>query len=170
MTRTLLLGQRGLTILEVVVAVGITGLLATGLGSIGYGLLRHTQANSAHVTAASATEEAARLIVQDGQSAQQTSLVAGAPAVETLTLSWIDPTNGDSHEVVYSLSGNDVVRTKSVNSVVQSARTGARYMTAVGFSQPAGEGRLFKVSLTSSGGSATLAETREYYVALRAVD
>ncbi len=170
MIRRMLRDQRGISLLEMVVAVGISGLLAGGLGSIGFDLLRHSEVNKAHVTAASNIEGAARLVAQDGQSAQGTDLVVGAAGVNTVTLSWIDPTNGDSYVVVYSLSGDTLMRTKSVNSVVQTVTAAARHINSVSFSQPAGQDRLVKLNVTSSGGSGRVNETKEYYVALRALD
>lgn len=168
--RHFLRAQRGFGLLELVIVVGLSGLLVTGLGSIGFGLLRHTETARARVTATTDIEEVARLVTRDGQTAQATDLVAGATAVNTLTLSWIDPVNGDSHEVAYTLSGQEVIRTKSVNSVVQNVRAAARHVSSLSFSQPVNETRLIKVTLASSGGSPWVAETKEYYVAIRAMD
>lgn len=169
MTKKLLRSERGFTLLEMAVAVAIVGLLSTGLSSIVYGMERHVQSNRAHVTAATSMEEAARQIVQDWHTAQFVSLVPGDPPVQAVALTWIDPIDGDTCEVLYSLSGQDLTRTESVNSVMQSQTTVGRHITGVGFSQPASQ-HLYKVSLFSSGGSARVAEEREYYVTLRAGD
>lgn len=166
--RKLLPSERGLSLLEMVVAIGIIGLLSTGLSSITYSLGHHVQSNRAHVTAATSIEEAARQISQDWHRSQMVNLIAGDCPVEAVTLSWIDPTNGDTYEIFYSLAGQNLIRTESVNSVMQSQRTVGRYFTGANFSQPASG--LYLMRLSSSGGSARVAEEREYYVTLRAGD
>ena len=170
MIKRALRGQRGMSLVELVAAIAITGLLTTAFGSLGFSLLIHGDANNAHVTAASDTEEAARQIAQDGQSAQSTDLVAGADPVGSLTLSWMDPANGNTHQIAYALSGEDLRRTETINSVVQSVRTEASHVLGVEFSKSASQTRVFKMALTSSGGSSRVSETREYYVTLRAMD
>ena len=169
MIKKLSQNQKGMTLLELMVVIALVGLLTIALASISYSVIYRTQGNSAHVAAASGMESAVRWITNDGQRSQNTSLIPGAGVVSNLTLSWMDPVSGDSYEIYYFLSGNDLRRRESINSVMQTERTVAKYMTAVGFSQPLNETRLFKVSLASSGGSPRVNETREYHVTLRAM-
>ncbi len=169
MIKKLSQNQKGMALLELLVVIALIGLLTIALGSISYGVIYRTAGNSAHVSAASGMESAVSWITNDGQRSQNTNLIPGAEAVSNLTLSWTDPTAGDFYEISYFLSGNDLRRRESINSVVQTERTVAKYMTAISFSQPVNETRLFKVSLTSSGGSPRVNETREYHVTLRAM-
>lgn len=158
-----------MTLLEMMVALAIVAGLTVGLGSITYSVLHHTKNNNAHVTAASNTEQAARSIAEDGQMAQTTDLIAGAAPVSSVTLNWIDPVNGDSHVVVYSLSGNNLQRSDSLNGGAPTVSTVARHVVSVGFYQPANNARLIEVTFTAAGISTSVNEVRKYYVMLRAV-
>ncbi len=169
MNKKLSQNQKGMALLELLVVTALVGLLTIALGSISYSVIYRTRDNSAHVAAASGMESAVSWITNDGQRSQNTNLTPGAVAVSNLTLSWMDPVSGNSYAILYFLSGSDLRRRESINSVVQTERTVAKYVTAVGFSQPVNEIRLFKVSLTSSGGSPRVNETREYNVTLRAM-
>ncbi len=168
MIKKLSQNQEGMTLLELLVVIALVGLLTVAFGSISYGVIYRTAGNRAHVTAASGMESAVKWIANDGQGAQNTNLIPGAAAVGTITLNWTDPVGGNSYAIFYYLSGGDLRRRASTNGVVQTERTVAKYVTAAGFSQPVNETRLFKASLTSSGGSPRVTELREYNVTLRA--
>jgi len=175
--------QKGITLIEVVVSTAIAAALIGAFVTITFSIFRHTESSNAHMAAATNTENAAHLIIKDGQMAQTTDLIPGAAPVNTVRLSWIDPVYKEHkpyenheivsvnlHAIVYSLSGNNLQRSESVNGGAPAVRTVARYMTSVGFSQPADVTRLFKVSLTSSGGNPQrVSEMREYDVTLRAM-
>ncbi len=169
MIKKLTKNQKGMTLLELLVVTALVGLLTTAFASISFSVISRTELNSAHVAAALGMESAVSWITNDGQMAQNTSLIPGAEAVSNLTLYWMDPTTGNSYTIFYFLSESNLLRRDSINSVVQNEKIVAKYITGVGFSQPVDETRLFKVSLTSSGGSPRVNETREYHVTLRAV-
>jgi len=164
--------QKGMTLIELVVATAIVGLLTSAFSAITFDFFHHTARSNAHMTASSGMDSAARWISNDGQMAQNTDLTPGAEAVSSLNLSWTDPVNGDTYEIDYFLSGEELIRQESINSVVQSTKIVARYVTDIGFYQPADTEQLFTVTLTSSGGgtTVTVSETREYHVTLRAQD
>lgn len=169
MIRKLSQNQQGIALMELLVVIALMGLLTIALVSISYVVIPRTEDNSAHVASASGMESAANWITNDGHRSQNTNLIPGAEAVSNLTLSWTDPVNGDFYEISYYLSENDLRRKESINSVVQTERIVAKYMTVIGFSQPVNVTRAFKASLTSSGGGPRLNETREYHVTLRAM-
>lgn len=162
--------KRGMTLLEVVVATAIVAVLTTALGQSFFAVLRNSESNNGHMLAATGIQNAAHRLGSDGQMAQNTDLVPGAAAVASLNLNWIDPVTGDSYEVDYFLSGNELRRRESMNGEEQNTRTVARFITGILFSQPLGDERLFTVSIASSGGSVRVRETRKYHVTLRAVD
>ena len=162
--------QKGMVLIEMVMVTAIVGVLTGAFGSVIFSLVTHTESSNSHMTAACGMEAAARCISNDGQMAQNTDLTPGAAAVSSLNLSWTDPINGDFYEINYFLSGEELRREYSLNSVIEDTRTTARYVSSVGFCQPAGNERLFTVTITSSGGSPRVSETREYHVTLRAVD
>ena len=162
--------QKGMALIEVLMVTAIAGILTGAFSSAIFSLIHHTESSNSHMTAACSIETAARCISNDGQMAQNTDLTPGAAAVNSLNLSWTDPVNGDFYEINYFLSGEELRREYSLNSVVQDTRTIARYVSSLKFCQPAGNERLFTVTITSSGGSPRVSETREYHVTLRAVD
>jgi hypothetical protein len=169
MIKKLLRSQKGTALLELVVAASVAGLLTVTLGSICYTMFVHIENNRAHIEAAAGMEKAINYITNDGQRAQNTSLAPGGATVDSLTLTWMDPLTGDSYSIAYFLSGSNLQRRVLKNSVQTDERTVGKHLTAAGFLQPLNETRLFKVSLTSSGGSSRVSELREYYVLLRAV-
>ena len=162
--------QKGMTLIEVLVVTAIVGALTGVLSSTTFSLFHHTASSNAHMTAATSMESAARWINNDGQMAQNTDLTPGAGAVTSINLSWTDPVTGDYFEIDYFLSGEELKRQESINGIAQDNRTAARYVTNIGFSQPAGDDRLFTMTITSSGGSPRVSETREYHVTLRAME
>jgi len=162
--------QMGMTLIEVLVVTAVVGMLTGAFSLSIFGILHHTASSNAHMTAATNIEQAGRWISNDGQMAQNTDLTPGAAPVSTITLSWTDPVNGNFYEIYYFLSGEKLQRQESINSAVQETRTVARYVTSISFSQPADDDRLFTVTISSSGGSPKVSETREYHVTLRATD
>jgi prepilin-type N-terminal cleavage/methylation domain-containing protein len=167
MIKKLYHNQKGFTLIELLVVTALVGLLTVVLGSFSYTVIYRTGSNRAHIAAASGTENAIRWITSDGLRANNTDLLPGAEVVNNLTLNWTDPITGDFHEIFYFLTGSDFLRQESINSVMLTERTVEKYVTGVAFSQPLNETRMFKVSLTSSGGSDRVNETREYHVLLR---
>jgi type II secretory pathway component PulJ len=169
MIRNLLRKQKGTTILELIVATSVAGLLTVTLSAICYTMFIHIESNRAHITAAAGMEKAINYVTNDGQRAQNTNLVSGAAMVDNLTLSWTDPLTGDDYAVLYYLSGSNLQRRESINGVATTEKTVSKHVSSAGFYQPLNETRLFRVSLTSSGGSPRVSEIREYYVLLRAM-
>jgi hypothetical protein len=149
------------------IVTAIVGLLTVVLSSISYSAINRTGSNRAHIAAASGTENAIICITRDGLRANNTDLLSGAEAVSHLTLNWTDPITGEFYEIFYIVTGSELQRRESINSIIQTERTVETNVTGVAFSQPLNETRLFKVSLTLSGGSDRVNEMREYYVLLR---
>ena len=170
MIKALMKNQKGMTFIEVIVVTAIIAAITGAFSSSIFGIFRHTESSNAHMTAASAIENAAHRISNDGQMAQNTDLIPGAAAVSSITLYWTDPISSDSYEIYYFLAANNIQRRESVNSIEQNTQTVARYITSIGFYQEAGDERLFTVTITSSGSSPRVNETREYHILLRATD
>jgi len=161
--------QKGITLVEVIVATALIGMLTGAFSASIFSIFRHTASSNAHTTAATSTEEAGYWISRDGQMAQSTDLTPGAAPVGTMQLIWTDPDSGDAYDIDYFLSGENLRRMETINSVEQGTRTVARHIIGIEFSQPPGDDRLFTANVTASGGGhQALSETREYHVTLRA--
>ncbi len=159
--------QKGFTLLEVLVAVAVGGILMAGiLGTIHQVVLGTGRSNS-QVVALTEINRAALQIRKDIQMAHNTDLSDGSPVPQgSLVLDWIEYTGFEgttanrSHESSYSLSGTDLLRTYDDEvSIV------GRNITYVGFTRG---GRLVSVVITATGQRVPpRSETLEFRVYLR---
>jgi len=155
--------QKGLTLLETVVGLAIAAVIIGAFSSSIFGTLIHTASSNAHVIAASGMESALRQISNDGQMAQSASLIT--PSHIKLSRTY-PPDGGNSYDVEYFLSGDELQRQETINGVLQGTKTIISDVTNIIFSQP--ENNTFSVNMTSSGGSSRVSEGREFHVTLRA--
>lgn len=154
-------GQKGITLVEVLVATAITGLIAGALGAAIHQFITTSERGNQKLTALNDVRNAGRWLTLDGRRAQSTNLVDGAPAVGSVTLSWT--TEGQVHTTTYSLSGPELKR--DLNGTVTTV---ARHVSTAGFSLA---GQLFTATLTSTPeGRSPVSEQATYKVWLRAAD
>lgn len=165
-------GQGGFTLLEVLASMVIGGALLGALVPAIFEITRVTSLNTTSITAAVQVESAARWLAKDGQGAQNTNLVDGAPAVNTVTLSWTDytswgtsfanPGQFTTHSITYSLSGTNLRRSLDGNT-----RTVASDVTSILFSR---SGRVMTIAVTAAPpGLLPFAHQRTYNVTLRSL-
>ena len=105
--------QRGFTLVEVLVGVGILGII---MGTIGAALFQALGTQAEVRDDGHAIDELRRglaWIAQDVKMANSTNLEDGASAVPTVTLTWTDNFNdaGASHTSSYALVEDRLVRT-----------------------------------------------------------
>jgi len=135
-------GQKGIVLLELVVAAGITAMIVGVLGSAIFQMLGVSERGSGRLKVLHDLESAAYWINLDGGRVEASDLTPGAQPVDAMTLSW---TEGDEpHSVTYSLSGTNLQRNHN-----GEVSTVARYVSSVGFSLSDG---LITVAMTSSPG------------------
>lgn len=159
--------QQGMTLVEIIVASAIIAALTGAFSTMIFSILHHTESSNAHVTAATSIEDAAHRISKDGQMAQKTDLLPDNP-VNSITLSWTDPTNSDNYAVSYVLVGNKLQRQETINLGTPTTQAVAISIDSIEFYQPAGTTDFFTTKITSSGNSASVNETRKYHILLRA--
>jgi len=82
--------QKGMTLIELVVALAITATISLGILGLIYHEFNGTAIAKSSVTAACEIENAARLICQDCTMAGGTSLSEGIPEINDITLNWVD--------------------------------------------------------------------------------
>jgi prepilin-type N-terminal cleavage/methylation domain-containing protein len=123
--------QSGMTMVELIIAIAITGVIVVFLGVSIYQIITVSEYGNNRLTALHEIQNAAYWLNTDGQGA----INAAGGSQLMLTLS-------DNSTVIYSLSGTDLIR-----SVDGTPLTVARNITNASFSV---NDRIITISLTSS--------------------
>jgi len=159
--------QKGFTILELLLALAVSGILLTGAVMGIHQIAWGTDRSNSQVVALTDAEQAAFAITKDLMVTQETSLVDGSPVLQSsVNLTWIDYTgfsssNSTSHSSKYTLAGTELRRNYDGTESIVS-----RHITYLGFTQ---EGRFVNVVITSTGpGVRQRSETLEFSVLTRA--
>lgn len=105
--------QRGITLIETLVALALVGIVMSVSGSAFFQFLTQPQKQGGNIAAAYDVRNASVWVARDAQMAQTTNLVDGAAPVSSVSLGWTDPPTegGASHTVTYTLSGSNLLRT-----------------------------------------------------------
>ncbi len=101
--------EAGLTLIETLVSLAITGLIGLGAAMSSAQVLNETSRNNDYTTASRSAMNAVHWISRDAQMAQVISGYAGFPQTSDLSLSWID-WNNSSHNATYSLEAGQLRR------------------------------------------------------------
>jgi prepilin-type N-terminal cleavage/methylation domain-containing protein len=123
--------QSGMTMVELIIAIAITGVIVVFLGVSIYQIVTISEYGNNRLTALHEIQNAAYWLNTDGQGAM--SAVGGSQLMLTLS---------DNSTVIYSLSGTDLIR-----SVDGTPLTVARNITGASFSV---NDRIITINLTSS--------------------
>jgi len=156
--------QRGITLIELLVAIALVGLLSAGIAGMISQLLTINTRTSNHMVAVRQVQQAGKEVSKDALQAQ--SLESGNSSGLLLTLAWIEWETGDLHEVVYTLENmsgglKKLQRSHSVNDEEPTVTRIAQYIDPDQTSCVWSGGELaFAVTSTVGGQS----ETREYKV------
>ena len=141
--------ERGITLVELVIATAITGLIVSFLGTAIYQILTVTEYGNDKLAAMHELQNSAYWVSIDGQMASTADASNGL----TLTLP-------DDSSITYSLVGTELRRTAG-----ESQMTLAKNITDASFSV---ENRIITMILTSSPeGRQNVSEDRTYMVYLR---
>ena len=132
--------QRGTTLVELVIAVGILVLAVGTVGRTVFSVLSIDRTWRDDVVATRVTRQAMTWLSRDAINASSTSLADGAPAATTLTLTWAD-TTAAPHSASYQVSAGVLTRTLDGGNTI----TLARGVSAVAFSR---SGKKVTASLT----------------------
>ena len=121
-------GQKGLTLIEVITALAITGLIGLGAAMATGQILTQAARNSDYTTASQHTMNAIYWISRDAQMSQDVKPdgVSGFP----LTLSWTEWDNSE-HQVTYSMEDDMLRRSYSVNGGAPSETVVAQHIDSV---------------------------------------
>jgi len=109
--------QRGFTIIGLIMAIAVTGLISTGVTMTIFQMLDYNARDTARMTAVKQLENAVHWISRDGQMAQtviDSDDPATADVTEFFVLSWTE-WNNDVHRVAYVLEGGELKRSYYIN-------------------------------------------------------
>ncbi len=95
-------GQGGMTLVEVIIAVGIITAGAAMVGPPMFAVLQQNQSWQDNLTATESWRQAAGYFSRDVEQAQTISLADGSPSVDSITMTW--SLNGATQTVDYALS------------------------------------------------------------------
>lgn len=155
--------RRGFALIEVIVAVAISGVVGGGITVATIQVLDVNARSTVHMTVLNDVESAVHWITRDAQMAQTVNLAG--PAGLPLTLTWIE-WNGTSHNVTYRVQNSELQRSYSQNQSQPVTAVVAHHINvdpqmtnvqnsdgtlvfritaAIGGFRPGSETRLFKV-------------------------
>ena len=155
---TITRGKEGLTLVEVLLAVGISALICSVLGAAIFQIVDRSAYNSDRLRALHDIHNAGRWLYLDGARAEATDLAPGAEPADTMRLDW---TSRDGLQTsAYSLSGTELQR--SHNGAITTV---ARYVSGAEFSMS--RDRLITVNLASTPGSKGVSKEVTYRMWLR---
>lgn len=161
------MNQKGFTLIEMLVAMAVGGMLMAGIVTAVFQIVYGAGQIKRESVALADIDNAAHWLTRDVVLGQSTDLVDGAPAVSQMTLTWNDSTwwaeqeESVSHSVIYTYSGTALQR--NYDGVVTTV---GRHLTDVGFSL---DDRLVTITLTSSlEEEPRSAVTRNYKIQMRA--
>ena len=101
--------QKGMTLVELLVALTITAVIIGGLSIAIYMITSVTERGNADTSALHNMEKVAYWISNDARMANTTDLSDGGSPADSITLQWIDG-NGNNHYSHYWLSGTNLQR------------------------------------------------------------
>lgn len=170
--------QIGFTLIEFVVALAISGIITGAITTTIFQVITGSARTNNHMTAVSQLRSAGYWVSHDALMAQEVALADEAVDDPDgtrfpFTLTWAEWDTNDVNQVVYSLDGNKLQRTHSINGnsatstiadFIDSTYKDGEPQTKCEFNS----GKLtFTVTATVGAGSQEQSETRTYEVVPR---
>jgi len=103
--------QRGLTIIELLVVIVLTGLITTAITTTFFQVFDMNTRTANHMSALSQVQQAGKLVSEDMLEAQEDMIDDSPGGGEFLILGWNSTT---VHEVTYTLENGELWRSESV--------------------------------------------------------
>jgi prepilin-type N-terminal cleavage/methylation domain-containing protein len=160
-------GQKGFTLIEVITALAITGLIGIGASTATVQVLNQGTRNSDYTTASRHAMNTIYWVSRDAQMSQtiEPEGASGFP----LTLSWTAWDNSQ-HQVTYSIEGDKLSRSYSIDGGVPSQTLVAQYINSAAENTTcdfAGGVLTLKVTATVGDGAHAISVTKERQITPR---
>ena len=156
--------QRGLTIIELLVVIVLTGLITTAITTTFFQVFNMSTRVANHMAALSQVQQAGKLVSEDILEAQENMIdVSPSGPGEFLILGW---NSTAVREVTYTLEYGELWRSESIDGGAPATTRVAEYINSDETScYLQGKVLVFKVTATVGEGTwAEESETREYRV------
>ena len=135
--KTLTQGQGGFTLIEVLIALAITGIISTAVVITIYQMQSVSASHYAHITAVNQVQNGLHYINRDVQSSQ--TIVPQGSLGFPLSLTWVSWDTNDTNNVTYSLASDPplttfkLVRQFQLNQSPSTTSTVARFIVSYPF-------------------------------------
>ncbi len=168
-------GEKGFTLVELLVAIPIMALVSFAAGEVIFQVLRNTEHNSNHMAAVLQLQNAGNRITSDIAKAQ-TITTANLTLPNFLVLNWIDSTSGDDYQVTYTLENlpgstlKQLKRNQSTNGSANTTALIAQYIDSSPqktSSELSGGVLTLTITATEGAGATKDSETRTYQIVPR---
>ncbi|OGO06798.1 MAG: hypothetical protein A2Z76_03010 [Chloroflexi bacterium RBG_13_56_8b] len=168
--RTIIKKQAGLTLIELMIVLAITGIVTGTVTMITFQVFDGEAHANNHMDAISRVQNVGRQVSRDAGMAQIVSL-SGDEDGFPLTLSWTEWENNDSHQVVYSIDDNNLKRVHTINGnpdesyifeYIISIDPDTEELKTYCERDPATNQLVFTLTATAGVGSQQISETRVY--------
>jgi prepilin-type N-terminal cleavage/methylation domain-containing protein len=115
-------GEKGLTLLELIIAIAITSLITGGIATIVYQIYTGSTRSANHMVAVREVQDTGYWLSEYAYSAQNATITgtSGFP----LILQWVNFDPSGKHKIVFNLDSSGLRGSYYVNDVLDSARTG----------------------------------------------
>jgi prepilin-type N-terminal cleavage/methylation domain-containing protein len=166
-------GQKGYTLIELLIAVAILGAASTAIFGGTFQVIRNTETNSNRMTSILQVQYTGNKIGTDVHMAQTIQTAANLTAPDFLELTWVEASTGDRYEITYTFQDMDsgsmkkLVRRQSVNDTDNSTFYISQYIDSSGDMTTCNyTDGIFNLKVTAAVGTGMLGhtETRLYRV------
>jgi len=122
--------QHGFALIEILAALAISGLIGFGATVATVQVIQQSTNNSSYNMASRQAQNAVHWLSRDAQVAQSITGYSGFPDTDDITFTWVE-WDHSSHQAVYSVTDDELIRSYTVDNGVPEEFLVARYISPV---------------------------------------
>lgn len=143
--------EAGLTLIEVLVSIAISGIIGLGATMGSAQVLKETTRNNDYTTASRNAMNAVYWVGRDAQMAQVISGAAGFPGTSSLSLYWVDWSDS-SHNATYTITSGKLYRSYDVDGQITNTLIAESINSSANMTYCASNNGTLTLTITSSVG------------------